>query len=147
MPPLTREELAGLLPHGGAMRLIDAVESWDESTIRCRTQSHHDPKNPLRQTTCLDVVTGLEYAAQAMGIHVGLHDQMRSRNGVIGYIGGLRDVRFTVERLDDCLSVLFIDATRVFEDDRSFVYRFMISSGGHTVMTGRASLFLKSGQP
>jgi len=144
MPQLTREELAGFLPHSGAMRLIDCVESWDMSNIRCRTSSHHDPENPLRQHTQLDAITGLEYAAQAMGLHVGLQDHPEAQKGMIGYIGGARDVRFLIERLDDCSSELIIDATRMFEDDRSFLYEFALSSGGRTVMTGRASLFLKA---
>lgn len=144
MPQLTKEELAGFLPHGETMRLIDYVESWDESTIRCRTSSHHDPENPLRQHSQLDAVTGLEYAAQAMGLHVGLHDHPEARKGMIGYIGGLRDVRFLIERLDDCSPELIVDATRMFEDNRSFLYEFALSSGGQPVMTGRASLFLKA---
>ena len=144
MPQLTREELAGFLPHSGAMCLIDCVESWDESSIRCRTSSHHDPENPLRQHTQLDAVAGLEYAAQAMGLHVGLHEHTEVRKGMVGYIGGVRDVQLSIERLDDCSSELIIDATRMFEDDRSFLYEFALSAGGQTVMTGRASLFLKA---
>ena len=67
MPQLTKEELSQFLPHEGAMRLIDRVESWDDATIQCCTWSHHDQGNPLRQGTRLEAVTGLEYAAQAMG--------------------------------------------------------------------------------
>ena len=72
MPELTKDELSRFLPHEGAMRLIDRVESWDATTIRCYARSHHDQGNPLRQGTRLEAVTGLEYAAQAMGAHVGL---------------------------------------------------------------------------
>lgn len=147
MSQLTREELAGFLPHGGAMRLIDCVESWDESTIRCRTRSHLDPENPLRRHAQLDTVIGLEYAAQAMGLHVGLQDHAETRKDVIGYIGSVRDVQFMIERLDDCFSELVIDTIRVFKDDQSFLYQFTLSSGGQTVMTGRAALFLKPRQP
>ena len=88
MPPLTKEELSTFLPHAGAMRLIDLVESWDAMTIRCRTRSHRDVANPLRQGGRLDAVTGLEYAAQAMGVHVGLLNRERSTDGLIGYVGG-----------------------------------------------------------
>jgi predicted hotdog family 3-hydroxylacyl-ACP dehydratase len=143
MPQLTGQELAVFLPHGGEMRLIDCVEWWDESTIRCRTRSHHNLSNPLRNTACLEAVTGLEYAAQAMGIHVGLRDQARSRNSVIGYVGGLRNVVFGISRLDECRSELIIDATRLLEDEQSFMYQFIISSEDQSVMTGRASIFLK----
>lgn len=143
MPQLTKEELSQFLPHEGAMRLIDRVESWDPTTIRCHTWSHHDQGNPLRQGTRLETVTGLEYAAQAMGVHVGLLNRTQSTEGLIGYVGGLRDVVLSVDRLDDCPAELTIDAMRLFEGDNSFMYRFSISSGGRDVMTGRASIFLK----
>jgi predicted hotdog family 3-hydroxylacyl-ACP dehydratase len=144
MPALTKEELNALLPHAGAMRLIDRVESWDATTIRCHTQSHRDQGNPLRHNARLETVAGLEYAAQAMGIHVGLLHRTRSMDGLIGYVGSLRDVVLGVDRLDGCLAELTIDAMRLVEGDNSFMYRFAISSGGQDVMTGRASIFLKS---
>jgi predicted hotdog family 3-hydroxylacyl-ACP dehydratase len=146
MPRLTKEELCTFLPHEGTMLLIDQVDSWDDRTIQCRTRSHHDLTNPLRHGTRLEAVAGLEYAAQAMGVHVGLLNQTRSMEGWIGYIGGLRDVVLDVDRLDECRSELTINATRVLDGDDSFMYQFSISSEGQAVMTGRASLFLKHGQ-
>lgn len=125
------------------MRLIDRVESWDDARIRCHTRSHHDLANPLRHGTRLEAVTGLEYAAQAMGVHVGLLNRTQSTDRLIGYVGGLRDVVLSVDRLDECSAELTIDATRVFEGNNSFMYQFSISSGGRNVMTGRASIFLK----
>lgn len=142
MPSLTKEELAPLLPHAGTMRLLDRVESWDDSTIRCGAVSHHDPANPLRRDAMLDVVAGLEYAAQAMGVHVGLLDGRPSAGGSIGYVGGVRDVTFGIDRLDDCPGELTIDATRLFADHRSFMYRFVVSGNGRDLLTGRASIFL-----
>jgi len=143
MPHLTKEELAPFLPHAGAMRLIDRVDAWDDSTIRCCAGSHRDPANPLRYEARLDAVAGLEYAAQAMGLHVGLCNQTRSGEGVIGYVGSLRDVAFCVDRLDECPAELTIDATRLYADGQNFVYQFAVSSGGHEVVSGRASIFLK----
>ena len=143
MPTLMKEELSVFLPHAGAMRLLDIVESWDATTIRCRTQSHHDPANPLRQGTRLEAVTGLEYAAQAMGVHAGLLNRDRPTEGLIGYVGGLRDVACSVDRLDEYPGELTIDASRLFEGGDSFMYHFAISSEGRPVMTGRASIFLK----
>lgn len=143
MPQLTKEELSTFLPHAGAMCLIDRVESWDATSIQCHTRSHHDQGNPLRHGTRLEAVTGLEYAAQAMGVHVGLLNQTRSTDGLIGYVGGVKDVVLSVDRLDDCPAELTIDASRLFEGGNSFIYQFSISSGGRDVMTGRASIFLK----
>lgn len=143
MPHLTKEELVSLLPHAGDMCLIDRVEEWDGSSIQCHTRSHHNPANPLRHETRLDVVAGLEYAAQAMGLHVGLCHQAPLGNGIVGYVGSLRDVVFGVIRLDECRSELTIDAIRLFEDEQSFMYQFIISSEGKVAMAGRASIFLK----
>jgi len=143
MPHLTKDELAAFLPHAGSMRLLDRVASWDESSIRCHTATHHDPANPLRRDACLDAIAGLEYAAQAMGVHVGLLDGKPLMSGSIGYVGGLRDVVFGIDRLDDCPAELTIEATRLFAGDQSFLYRFAISSEGREVMSGRASIFLK----
>ena len=143
MPHLTKGELAVFLPHAGSMRLLERVASWDESSISCHTMTHHDPANPLRRGASLDAVAGLEYAAQAMGVHVGLLDGGMSSGGAIGYVGGVRDVVFGIDRLDDCLDELTIDATCLFMGDDSFLYRFAISSGGREVMSGRASIFLK----
>lgn len=143
MPTLNRDELSRLLPHAGAMRLIDGVESWDEATIRCYAQSHRDRTNPLRSHGRLDAVAGLEYAAQAMGVHVGLLVGAHSGNPSIGFVGGLRDVVFGRDYLDDCLGDLVIDATQLFADDHSFLYQFVISSGEQMVLKGRASIFLE----
>jgi predicted hotdog family 3-hydroxylacyl-ACP dehydratase len=143
MPHLTKDELVAFLPHAGSMRLLERVASWDESSIRCHTKTHHDSVNPLRRGGCLDAVAGLEYAAQAMGLHVGLLDGGTSSGGAIGYVGGVRDVLFGIDRLDDCPDELTVDATRLFMGNDSFLYRFAISSGGREVMSGRVSIFLK----
>lgn len=125
------------------MCLLDAVERWDASSIHCRATSHRDPSNPLRHGNCLPAVTGLEYAAQAMGVHVGMLNPDRSTEGLIGYVGGVRDVVLAVERLDDLAADLMVDATRVIEGDDSFMYQFSVTAGGRALMTGRASIFVK----
>ena len=145
MPVLNKEELSALLPHAGAMCLIDGVESWDQIAIRCCVQSHRDPVNPLRHNGRLDVVAGLEYAAQAMGVHIGLLAGRSSPSPSIGFVGGLRDVVFGRDRLDDYSADLIINATRLFADDRGFLYRFTISSNEQLILSGRASIFLQQG--
>ncbi|MCP9447130.1 MAG: hypothetical protein NNA22_06115 [Nitrospira sp.] len=141
---LNNDELGGLLPHGGAMRLLDSVESWDHGSIRCLARSHRDPANPLRSGGELHVVAGVEYAAQAVGVHMGLLAGRPLAGRSIGVVGGLRDVIFETDRLDDCLEDLMIDAVRLFGDDRSGLYRFALSSGGRKVLSGRLSIFLES---
>src|SRR6266498_520598 len=103
MPQLNKGDLCRLLPHAGAMCLLDAVEDWNERTIHCRATSHRDPQHPLRHRGQLDAVAGLEYAAQAMGVHVGLLNSARSTGGLIGYVGGVNEVTLAVPRLESHL--------------------------------------------
>jgi len=126
------------------MRLLDAVEAWDEAAIRCRTATHRDPAHPLRYRGHLSVSVGMEYAAQAMGVHVGLLDRDRQTAGRIGYVGSVRDVTFSVERLDDTSSDLIVEATRLVEGDQSYMYRFTVMLDHRTVIEGRASIFIKA---
>lgn len=126
------------------MRLLDAVEAWDETTIRCRTATHRDPNHPLRSRGRLSVSVGLEYAAQAMGVHAGLLDRDHRVEGRIGYVGSVRDVVFTADRLDDTDVDLMVNAIRLAEGDQSYMYRFTVALGDRTVIEGRASIFLKA---
>ncbi|MEQ1793229.1 MAG: 3-hydroxylacyl-ACP dehydratase [Nitrospira sp.] len=126
------------------MRLLDAVEAWDDTTIRCRTATHRDPAHPLRYRGRLSVSVGLEYAAQAMGVHVGLLDRDCRTAGRIGYVGSVRDVIFAVERLDDTEADLIVEATRLAEGDQSYMYRFIVSLDRRVVIEGRASIFIKA---
>jgi len=143
MSALTKSEISSLLPHQGSMCLLDSVESWDEKTIHCRATSHRSRDNPLRHGAGLSAMAGLEYAAQAMGVHVGLLNPERSTEGLIGYIGAVRDVTIERERLDDLSGQLVIEASRLLQGDNSFMYQFRLSADGIDIMTGRASIFLK----
>ena len=67
-----RADIAALIPHAGAMCLLDAVLSWDRTSIACTASSHRAIDNPLAAEGRLDAVCGVEYAAQAMAVHGGL---------------------------------------------------------------------------
>ncbi|HZH49443.1 MAG TPA: hypothetical protein VFD86_06705 [Nitrospira sp.] len=126
------------------MCLLDSVETWDDTTISCRTSTHRDQRNPLRAHGRLTVSAGLEYAAQAMGAHVSLVDGSWRNENQIGYVGGVRDVTFSVNRLDDLAGDLTVEATRMVEGENSYMYRFTVSHSGLAIIEGRASIFVKA---
>jgi predicted hotdog family 3-hydroxylacyl-ACP dehydratase len=66
---ISADEIYARIPHSGAMRLLDAVLSWDDQSIVCSASSHVDPANPLRDNGVISSVHALEYAAQAMAVH------------------------------------------------------------------------------
>jgi predicted hotdog family 3-hydroxylacyl-ACP dehydratase len=125
------------------MCLLDAVDSWDETTIRCRASTHRDEQNPLRVRGRLTVSAGLEYAAQAMGAHVGLvNGGYRSENH-IGFVGSVRDVVFSIDRLDDLAQDITVEAIRLLEGEGSYMYRFVVAHDGCALIEGRAAIFVK----
>ena len=69
---IDKAEIRSLIPHAGAMCLLDAVTAWDEQSITCLSDTHRDPANPLRRQGRLSVLHAIEYGAQAAAIHGAL---------------------------------------------------------------------------
>ncbi len=133
-----------LLPHAGRMRLIDRIVSYDEQTIICESDSHRAADHPLAEAGVLSIICGLEYGAQAMAIHGAL--LTRSGSASVGtrqgYLVAASDLRWAVERLDQCAEPLVIKAVSEFRSDNQVAYRFEISASGVSVLDGRASVVL-----
>lgn len=140
---LGRSEIEGLIPHAGAMVLLDAVVSWNATHIQCRATSHTRPDHPLTVEGALPALCGLEYAAQAMALHGRLSGVVGTRPRK-GYIASVRNVVWRVERLDRLPSPLLIDAELLAHDGSTVLYRFALNAGGIDVVTGRAAVLLEA---
>jgi len=140
---VTRAEIARMIPHAGAMCLLDGVVSWDENRIRCASRSHLDPGNPLRADGRLPAVCGIEYAAQAMAVHGGLAGKVRDRP-LAGFLASVRDVTCHRDRLDDLDGSLFVEAVRSLGDETRVIYEFRLWVGETEVLSGRAAVVLDS---
>lgn len=139
---LARQNLAALVPHQGTMCLLDSVERWDEKEILCRTTSHRDPANPLRDGVILPAHVGIEYGAQAMAAHGALSGGMP--RGAPGYLASVRDVRLHVQRLDDIAGDLQILAEKLIGEGGRLLYRFALFAGERELMSGRVAVVLRS---
>ncbi len=100
------------------MCLLDTVERWDDTSIMCTTASHRDTTNPLRRDNQLEAICGLEYAAQAMAVHVGLLEQGKERRLAVGYLGAVKNLMLRAARLDDVKGDLTVQATRLVGEAR-----------------------------
>jgi len=136
---LTREEIAQLVPHAGAMCLLHEVTAHDATSIRCRAVSHRDPSHPLRENGVLPAVAGIEYAAQAMAVHGALRAQHGPRAGMLAAV---RDVRLDVDRLDDIRDDLLVRAERLHADGSHLLYGFELRAGSRVLLRGRAVVVL-----
>ncbi len=132
--------IARLIPHAGAMCLLESVVSWNRESIVCRATSHRDPGNPLRSAGRLPALAAIEYAAQAMAVHHGLATG-RSRPRV-GYLARLRDVAFRIDRLDDLRSELTVTAHQLAVTSASSKYGFRVAAEDRELVAGQALVVL-----
>ena len=131
-----------LVPHQGAMCLLEEVLDWGPGTIACRATSHRDAANPLRGAHGLCALAGVEYAAQAVAAHGSLTQAAgKARRG---YLAALRDVVCSVEQLDTEAGDLIVRATQVAAESGRLLYDFRIESGGRELLKGRLSIVLVS---
>ena len=137
--PVEHAGIARLVPHGGAMCLLDRALSWDETRILCESVRHRDPANPLRRDGMLPAICGLEFAFQSMALHGAL------RAGVaqpVGFVSSLREVALGAERLDDIAAPLRIEAEALVAEPGGFIYRFDVSAEGRSLLSGQAAVIL-----
>lgn len=135
---LDRDAIARLVPHHGAMCLLEEVLECDENAIACRATSHRDPANPLRTAAGLPAIMGVEYAAQAVAVHAAVLEHTSGARK--GYLAALRDVHFSVERLDHTPGDLVVRTTRVAAESGRLLYDFHIEAGGLELLKGRLSV-------
>lgn len=134
--------IAGLLPHAGAMVLLDHIIAWDDTMLRAGSNTHLSPTNPLRRDGRLSAICGVEFALQA----AALHGAMRA-GGVAqraGYVARLRDVALNIDRLDDpALGMLAIEARLEHAQPNGMLYALHIEDkNGRILIEARASIAL-----
>jgi predicted hotdog family 3-hydroxylacyl-ACP dehydratase len=134
--------IPSLIPHAGAMCLLDAVERWDANSIRCRTRSHLLPDNPLRSAGRLAPVCGIEFALQAAAVHGAL---VGGAPQSPGWLASLRMTCLCDGRLDDpALGTLFAEAQREHGDAQGLLYAIRLTvCDGRTLLAGRAAIVLQ----
>ncbi len=135
-------EIAALIPHDGAMCLLDEVVSWDASHILCRSSSHRRAGNPLLRDGRIEAICGVEYAAQAMAVHGALCG-IKKTAPTSGYLASLREITCDVERLDLLSDDLEIEAEQLFAESGRVIYRFVLSCAGRKLLSGRAAVVLE----
>jgi predicted hotdog family 3-hydroxylacyl-ACP dehydratase len=155
--PLDHAWIEAHIPHKGRMCLLDSVLSWDATRIRCASNSHRTPDNPLRSHGRLGAACGIEYVAQAMAVHGALvaasaplvstmtPPVLRSIDQkAVGYLASVRSVALYVARLDDLGGELVACAERLAGDARTVLYEFALWSETQRLLCGRASIVMEA---
>ncbi len=137
---IKHEEICSLIPHSFDMCLLDHVEFWDEEKIICYSNSHLLASNPLRREEKLSSIHLLEYAAQAMAVHGGLHDREKGLKMSKGYLAALRDVKINLCELDKLTTELRIEAKQILSQGGNMIYAFTVSANETELVSGRATV-------
>ncbi|MEJ0036471.1 MAG: phosphotransferase [Gammaproteobacteria bacterium] len=138
-----RDAIAALIPHQGAMCLLDRVVAWDKDHVVLATGTHHAADNPLRLDGRLRAVHLCEYGAQAMAVHGGLCAQADGKTARPGFLVSLRDVKLQVDFIDSLDGELLVSAQRLLESAGSWQYSFEVTHAGETIATGRAAIIAR----
>ncbi|MCW8900877.1 MAG: hypothetical protein OQK75_01520 [Gammaproteobacteria bacterium] len=137
---INHEELCCLIPHSYDMCLLDRVDFWDDNKIVCYSKSHFLPNNPLRREENLSSVHLIEYAAQAMAVHGGLHDREQGLKMTEGYLAALRDVKIELCDIDLLKTELCIKATKILSQEGNMIYTFNVFAAENELVSGRATV-------
>lgn len=143
LPPI-----ASLIPHAGAMCLLDEVTVFEPSFISCRASSHRLPDNPLRHRDRLPVQAGIEYAAQAVAAHGSL---LARQHGAAssprqGMIAVLSDISWRIDRLDTVTGNLTVMAEKLADLPQGLQYRFSVNTDGQRLLEGEMIIALQAEQ-
>lgn len=144
---LDRTAIARLIPHAGAMCLLEGVRAWSGDAIEAWSRTHLAPDQPLRRGGMLPLLAGGEYAFQAAALHGALRAGGRPQPP--GRLASLRlvprgDARFGDARLDDPrLGTLTVAATLDAAGVSGLIYRFRIDpEEGPPLLEGRFTIAL-----
>lgn len=138
-----KEALLGLIPHQGAMCLLDGVAAWDATSIHAWSESHRDPANPLRREGRVAALHLCEYGAQAMAVHGGLLASVDGGRAKPGLLVSLRAVELARAAVDDCDGRLDVHAQMLHADATGWQYAFRIEHRGEVLASGRAAVMLR----
>jgi predicted hotdog family 3-hydroxylacyl-ACP dehydratase len=139
MSHFTRDEIMAMIPHDGAMCLLDEVLEWNAATLRCLSYRFGAADNPLRRADGrLGTACGIEIAAQAMALH-GRLTAPADGVPVPGYLVSLRDLHFAKAFITGA-GPLAIMVTRLMGDVGGASYNFAVSSEATKIISGRATV-------
>ena len=120
-------DIEALLPHAGAMVLLERVDEWNGDSIVCTASSHRQEDNPLRREGRLSCLCGVEYGAQAAAVHATLSGIRRDATaGAV--LGSVKSITTSRRRLDDIADDLTVRAELLRAQENGAIYTFRLSA-------------------
>jgi predicted exporter/predicted hotdog family 3-hydroxylacyl-ACP dehydratase len=143
----SQRPISALIPHKGAMCLLERVVEWDDERIVLEADTHRSTSNPLRRNNRLRAVHLCEYGAQAMAVHGALKSRQARQHAAPGMLVSLRAVKFTCDYIDALPGSLRVEAHCLQASESSLQYGFRVTHAGALLAEGRAVVVLKEEEP
>ena len=132
------DSIDAMLPHAGAMVLIDEVVAHDGQQIHCRARIGSLADHPLARDGVLPSTALVEYAGQVMAIHgavaAGPGDPI-----LMGRLAALPTLHLTGDRVE-APATLDVHVQREGGDSSGALYVFRVLSNQRTLASGRATV-------
>lgn len=135
-----------MIPHAGRMCLLDEVLEWGEDYVLCQTRSHLLDHNPLRCSSGLSALQGIEYGMQSMAVHGGLLAREKNQQAPPGFAAALRGVSLNTEWLHQYKEPLQVSAKALVIDAGSYIYQFELRCEQQILVHGRATIISQLGR-
>lgn len=139
--------IASLLPHAGAMVMLESIDHFDDTRIVCSTTRHRAADNPMRggSGSRLRALCGIEFAAQAMALHGALR---RSPPSALrhGRVAAVRDVVVHCRYLDAVEGPLVVECRLEAAAGNAYAYVFTLNGRGEVLLRGAATVMMSEGE-
>jgi predicted hotdog family 3-hydroxylacyl-ACP dehydratase len=129
-----RVRIEQLVPHAGAMCLLDAVKQWDAGQIAC-SSGEPGPSHPLARDGVVPAIAAAEYAAQATAVHGALLEQTSQPRA--GMLAKLMDVKLHSAFFPLGGGSVTVNATLLSRLGSGCLYAFEVGSVGRPIASGR----------
>lgn len=134
------DEIRSLIPHAGAMCLLERIVGWNERGMTLATASHASRANPLRSHGRLRAIHLCEYGAQAMAVHGGLFARASGVTATPGLLVSLRDVVLSADTIEALAGELLVEVERLQAGATGLQYAFRVTHRDVELARGRAAV-------
>lgn len=129
-----RARIEQLVPHAGAMCLLDAVTQWGAGQIVCSSAEPGD-SHPLARDGVVPAIAAAEYAAQATAVHGALLEATSQPRA--GMLAKLMDVNLHSACFPPGGGAVTVNATLLSRLGGGCLYAFEVGSAGRPIASGR----------
>lgn len=136
---LDRAAIARLIPHQGAMCLLDRVMQCDDGTILAGAPAP-SPDHALARDGRLPAIACAEMGLQAMALHGALVDGASQKAGFVSSLGDVEIARPFAGPARFMVAALLASRSPM-----GFAYQFVVHQGGAVLVRGKATIMFPDG--